>query len=229
MKRRLRLLAFGTVLAAMGAMAQSSTDFNFSFPQYAFVYTNLSSVDFDFTASGSGANPGQAPAADGVATQPNLEACIESILSTTVSSGSFTANDTAAGTTAFGGSCTFAPTNVTRSGFTVDWGGLASPDGSLLVVTNMSTWAAKASLDAANPFATGGLTLQVYDGTNYQNVTTTPVNVGVMNGTRTNAFYTQYANAYVVPLTYQLVLDDPIGLSPTTNDSATVIYTVGAP
>ena len=228
MKRRLRLLAFGAVLVAMGAMAQGSTNFNFNFPQYAFVYTNLSTVDFDFTASGAGANPGAAQAPNGVATQPNLEACIDGILSTAVASGTFTVQATA-GTGAFSGSCTFAPTNVTRSGFTVS-GYTTPPDGSLLVVTNMNTWAAKASLDAANTFATSGLTLQVHDGTDFQDVTTTAVNVGVKNGSAlTNAYYTQYVNAYVVPLVYQLVLADPIGISPTTGDSATVIYTVGAP
>ena len=146
MMKRL-FLVLGAVVAAsiaMPAQAGSTTfDFNFTVPTFAYIYTDLSSVAFDFSATSVGSNKGKLATLNSnalpVAQKSELAACISNLVNNLVSSPVQPAN--AAGTNSLGTCGDYAPTSVSTSGM-VDWssflgtGNTGGPDGTLLVITN---------------------------------------------------------------------------------------------
>ena len=228
MKKAIKLLVLAGALLSVGAMAAKTTTFNFKFPQYLYVYTNLTSEDFDFTASSTGNHPGTY-GNTAIATEANLKTCMENL-----SLPSSVTAQTSAGTSAIStGSCDFVATDTTKnSDFSVDWGSTGeNPDGALLVLTNVSDWSAKATITSAFSNVDSYVTLKVRTDSNgtLSNLSSSATTVGSKSGTTlTNAYYTNYINAYVVPLQFVLTLDNPFAI-PEGNDTAVVTYSVSSP
>jgi len=226
---RLIVLLGGLLTAAAGAQ---STQFNFSYPEYFYIFTNLGSEDFDFTASAPGTNPGTASTTYGPATQPNLTNCLDTILTSAPST--VTAQNSM-GTDQMTGSCSFVATDTSASGFTVSWGSTGeNPEGALLVATNKTSWAAAARISNDFSQVASFVDLQLRtDTATFSTLTSSATNIGSLVGsTLTNAYYTNYVNMFVIPLQYKLVLTNPLAIpaiSASSADTATVTYEAGTP
>ncbi len=240
MKRLVLLLSFAIVAAGM-AWAQ----FNISYPAYAYAFTNAQEVDFFATPTNTGST-GALASVTGyyTATTTDLQTCIESL----VSSASLTANSTGAGTDTTAG-CSFAPNNVYTSGFSVDYTGItgfSATDASILVITNASTWTVSAAIDTA---ITGGslyiepgyvdtsAAVVSNAGAIQLSTTAVPISDAPAGGSTTatttagtsDAFYTQYRNAYVIPVMFYLQFD-PFSAAPASSSETTnLTLSVAAP
>ncbi len=242
MKRLFLVLGFSA--AALGtAMAQ----FNINYPTYAYAFTNAQEVDFFVASPTTTGSPGALGNLTGYysATPTGLQNCIN----TAISALSLTASGTQPTTSAATTGCKFAPNNVATSGFSVDYTGIngfSATDASILVITNSNTWTVSASLSAA---PTGG---DLYIMPGYVNTSSAIVSnggakklstasvpvsdaPGTSNGTTTgtaagstDALYTQYANAYVIPVMFYLQYD-PFSSTGSASDTPNLTFSVAAP
>jgi len=225
MKKAIKLLVLAGALLSVGAMAadNDTETWHFSFPDYIFVYSNVSDVYFDFTTnspSHNGSSTNIPSSALKPASIDNVLNCINSkINGATLNENSSQASS---GTT-----CTFAPSEIVGEGnFNVTWSDSGSSDGALLIATNQTISDIKVSsggFQNAQPQPT----LKVLDkessnvtqSDNFETVTSGGVSLG------TNQLkYTQFKNIYVVPLSYALEVD--LAASSENGDTATVTYTV---
>ncbi|WP_287372788.1 hypothetical protein [Oceanithermus sp.] len=222
MKNAIKLLVLAGALLSVGALAQGAQNWNFNFPAFAYVYTNTSSVDFDFTAASTG-TVAYAGAA-GQASKDNLQLCIGGLVTSSLD---VTAYDTPQSTSSLG-TCEFGPTSVSTSGYTVNWNGLGNADGSLLVVTNSSTYSVTVVADSRP----SGVTYKVApDFGNASGITFTSIPTGTATGLATQAdgLYTQYAGVYAIPLTFAADVDPTASAATTSAVTTVVTYTASAP
>jgi len=234
MKKAIKLLVLAGALLSVGALAANkTTTFKFSYPEYFYFTTNLASETFDFTASDPGTNPGTATSGYGVATTGNLNTCLDDFITNNLSS--VTAQDSA-GSNTINDSCDFVATDTNTSGFNVDWASTGeTAEGAILVATNKSSWAVAAKITTVFSQVDSYVNLQLRTGnsafTNLSNSSAT--NIGSLsNGSLDNAWYTNYANIYVVPLQYKLVLTNPLAIpaiSSSSADTAIVTYEAASP
>ncbi|ADR35703.1 hypothetical protein [Oceanithermus profundus] len=223
MKNAIRLLVLAGALLSVGAMAQAQQNWNFSFPVYAYVYTNTSSVDFDFTATTTGTVVYAGAA--GQASKANLQSCIGSLVTSSLS---VTAQNSAPTNPSSLGSCEFGPTSVSTSGYTVNWNGLGSADGSLLVITNSSTYSVTVLADSLP----SGVTYKVApDFGDASGIAFTNIPTGTAAGlaTHNDGLYTQYAGVYAIPLTFAADVDPTAPAATTSAVTTLVTYTASAP
>jgi len=229
MSKILKTFFMLAAVAATGALAANTTTFYFSYPQYLYVYTNLDLESFLFDKEEAGSNPGTYETEYGVATKPNLLTCLQKLSVPTP----VTAQDTPGSQLIATGKCDFVATDTEKNDdFKVDWGSTGEkPDGALMVLTNASDWTA--SVEMTTPFGdiNDMVALQVRTDENTLNevIAGDKIKVGSKSGTSmTNAYYTQYRNAYVIPLQYVMVLSNPFSI-PKVEDKAQVTYTVSSP
>lgn len=227
MKNAIKLLVLAGALLSVGAMAQAQQNWNFNFPTYYYVYTNTASVNFDFTTNSASTsvvyNSNQA-------TLNNLQTCIGNIVNgLNTSTAEPKAETTQPASWSSFGTCEFGPTSVSSSGYTVNWNGLGNADGSLLVVTNASSYQVTAYADSVPAGVTYKLAAAFGDATS---ITFKTIPVGSGNATQiaTDAddYYTQYRNVYAIPLTFAADVE------PTLNATSGVVttlvtYTASAP
>lgn len=233
------VLAGSVVLGGIAAAASSTTStFNFNFPAYAYVYTNVGTVDFDFAAAGSGTHPGQLSTLTSsgvvkVATADDLQACMSGLVT---GNPTIPASATAAtGANALGpATCNFSPTNVTESGYTVGWPSGDATDGSVLLVTNTSTFHVKVVVGAFSGITqqpvlsvTPGLVKNGGIGGLGSPASMALTASGVQLGS-SNAFFTSYSNVRVIPVLWEMSIN-PTAYDQTASTSATVTYTGIAP
>jgi len=231
MKNAIRLLVLAGALLSVGALAQS-TQFNFSYPDYFYVFTNLASEKFDFTATAAGSNPGTATGTYGPATKNSFDSCLDTLLASAPAS--VTAQGSM-GSNQMSGSCDFVATDTTKDSFSVDWGSTGeTAEGAVLVATNKNSWAAAARIDSNFSQVANYVDLQLRTGSStFSTLSASATNIGSLSGgSLSNAYYTNYVNIYVVPLQYKLVLTNPLAIpviDASSPDTATVVYEAGTP
>ncbi len=231
MSKTLKLVILAALLVIPSAFASKQTKFVFRYPQYLYAYTNLDVEIFYFDKSGPGSNPGTYTTKYGAATEKNLATCMENLKPPSVTA------QTAAGSKLIGtGKCDFVATDTEKNtDFTVGWGSTGEkPDGALLILTNAGKWTAAAYLSKEFKKVAKMVTLQVRVDKNKLDElsASNKTKIGSMAGsTLTNAYNTDYVNAYVVPLQFVMVLNNPFSI-PVINgqdDEAVVTYDVAAP
>jgi len=245
MKNAIKLLVLAGALLSVGALAQagSATNFNFSFPAYAFVFTNVQTVTFDFSAA-SGTSQLENVAGYYEASSTGLEACLSALLEgdangTLDGTGSYTIQSPS--TTS--NTCSFAPTSIGKytGAFNVTWGSNGNPDGELLVITNAGSYTVTATFTDDDSDWPSGLNIDIIAGVVNSGSLSSSSSISL--GSTASATFnqnddytTQFSNAYIIPQLYALQLD-VMSASINTYDSsnnlitvdATVTYTVAAP
>jgi len=230
MSKTLKLVILAALLVVPSAFASKQTKFLFRYPQYLYAYTNLDAEIFYFDKGGPGKNPGTYQTKYGPATEKKLATCMKALTPPSVTA------QTAAGSKLIGtGKCDFVATDTEKnSDFKVDWGKTGEkPDGALLILTNADKWTAAAYLSQEFKKVAKMVTLQVRTEKNTleELSASNKTVVGQKSGsTMTNAYYTDFVNAYVVPLQFVMVLNNPFSI-PVINqdDVARVTYVVSAP
>ena len=227
MKRAIKLLVLAGALLSVGALAQANQTWKFGFPSYYFIYTNTESVNFDFTATLGDAsvvyNSNQA-------TINNLESCIETIVNTFTNNNEPVAQQNQPTTWTSFGTCEFGPTSVTSSGYSVDWNGLGSADGSLLVVTNASSYKVTVHADSVPAGVTYKVAAAFGDASSISFINI-PVGASSASGLAddSNDYFTQYQNVYVIPLTFAAEVEPTTSATGNTATTTVVTYTASAP
>ena len=232
MKNLIKLLVLAGTLLSIGAFAQfkKGTEFNFYFPYYAAIYTNVTQVDFFNTSTSTGTEG--ALYQNGISgyyegTQSGVVACLNAASNLPTS---YTVNGSGGSNTL---SCKFAPSYITKDvGFKVNGYNNASKfdtDGELLIITNASTFNVSVSTSGSINSATVNVIPDYID--------TTPA---IANGksaqavssaqfVNKDAYSTQYRFAKVIPLLFYAEAD-VLGVSQiTTAESMTVTWQVSAP
>ncbi len=220
MKNAIRLLVLAGALLSVGVLAQANQTWQFGYPSYAYIYTNTNTVTFDLTDDTTDGTATVLSLYD-AASLSNLKSCIDNLVG---SLSSVTANGTPSSEI---GTCTFAPSGVTRSGYTVDWSNLSDDaDGSLLIVNNTGAYDISVS---ATSLPTGAsfmvapkLAGAVADTTDFVTISTT----STFLVDETSGYDTQYNGVYVVPLSFAASIVP--STAPTSLTSYTVTYTVSA-
>ena len=224
MKNAIKLLVLAGALLSVGALAQGAQNWNFNFPAFAYVYTNTSSVDFDFTADSTGTVVYTGTA--GQASKLNLQDCISGFVTSSLD---VTAYDTPQSTSSLG-TCEFGPTSVSTSGYSVNWNGLGSADGSLLVITNSSTYSVTVEADSLPPGVTYKVAPAFGDASTsipFTSIPTTTAGAASL-ADQEDDLYTQYTGVYVIPLTFAADVD-PTASAATASAVTVVTYTAYAP
>ncbi len=229
MKNAIKLLVLAGALLSVGAMAAANQTWKFGFPTYAYIYTNSTEIYFDFTTdSQPSGTDASVLGTFNTANLSNLESCIDGLVAGI--SGSVTA-DGAAGSDL--GTCYFAPSGITHSGYSVDWNNVdaTGTDGSLLVVTNASSYHVDVSV-AAPP---SGVTFLLADamasniadassfGVAFNSSTTTANNFADQD----SDYATQYRGTYVIPLSFAVGITPDVAAQNLANYDMT--YTISAP
>jgi len=233
MKKAIKLLVLAGALLSVGAMAQYSknTAFNFYFPQYAAIYTNVTQVDFFNPTNGTkgalsdnNVSGYYASSADGIVD------CIDaatSLPSSYIVGGSGSSANL---------SCAFAPNAVTKDqGFSVSGysnaSSTADTDGELLIITNAGHYVtgvsvtgniSDATINVIPGYVDNSANVQDKNGTGAQNVTSASF-------TENDAYNTDYTFAKVIPLLFYAsvnVLNTP---EITSAESMTVTWTMTSP
>jgi len=232
MNKAIKLLVFAGALLSLGALAQANQTWKFGFPTYAYIYTDTAEVHFDFTLDASSLPPSGTDAtkltAFDAASLDALETCIDDLIANI--SGDLIADDSPANDL---GSCYFAPSGVAHDGYSVDWSGVDSQgtDGSLIVVTNSSTYSVDVSVDA--PPSSVGFMLAVDTAGNISDendfdVTFTSASTSQSGLANQDSDYTtQYRRVYVIPLSYAVEITPDVAAQNLTDYDMT--YTISAP
>ncbi|XOB98743.1 hypothetical protein ACMC9I_01220 [Deinococcota bacterium DY0809b] len=234
MKNAIRLLVLAGALLSVGALAQFSKDttFNFYFPQFAAIYTNVTQVDFfNSTSSTVGALSANSVSGYYPGTKAGVVSCLDAA---TTLPAAYTVGGS-------GGSsnltCDFAPNAVTKDqGFSVsgytDASSTADTDGELLIITNASNFTTgvttSGSISSATVYVIPGYvnnTPAVVEGTNGSGVQ----NVTVAAFNQNDAYDTQYTFAKVIPLLFYASVDILNTSEITTAESVTVTWTITSP
>jgi hypothetical protein len=237
------ILSLGALVLGI-AHAQSTQSWVFKNQAFAYVYTNIGTVTFDFTAA-SATNPGQLTTLSTpypAATAGTFQACINALVTSSLSLSAQSTAPTSTYTPAtLPSACTFAPTSVSSNGtFSVTWPSGDNADGALLVITNSPTWRAEASIGAWS--TPGGLTAQIVpdlvnsgklvNGASPVSLSATPAELSAQPGSTTDnySYYTQYQGYYVVPELFALQVNpSAAGAQVNGTNTATVTYTVAFP
>ncbi len=225
MKRLLLVLATLLVTAALAA-GHNSTKFTFGFPTFAAVFTNIDNVEF-FTGNNgtAGKLSGKAVANTNyyAATEGGITQCIDEFLNNQSTPISFDISQTG-NSKLSGATCYFAPNSVTKNNLfkVTGYGQNAGPDGELLVITNANTFNIGSQLTGGSVPNSG--TLEVYPGylsgaqlqsnnsnsANWKDLSMNHASSGNNVNpifTKSDAYNTQYSNAYVIPLLFRYSLD----------------------
>jgi len=229
MKRAIKLLVLAGALLSVGALAQKNTAYNFYFPAYAAIYTNVDQVDFFNTTTGTeGALYQDQISGYYEGTAAGVVKCLDDNVST------FSSLDVSGTSSTASLSCKFAPNAVTKN-TTFSVTGYSSTataptDGELLIITNSSTFnvgvtVVSNALSSATVYA-----IPAYADANGGNlVGGTAADVTSISLDENSALSTQYANAYVIPLLFYAEADVLAVSQLTTAESATVTWTASAP
>jgi len=233
MNKAIKLLVLAGALLSVGAMAGKGTAFNFYFPAYVAIYTNVTQVDFFNSTSGTeGALYQNEVSGYYEGTSAGVLSCIDDNLST------FTGTDLdVSGSTSSSASitCNFAPNAVTSdSSFSVTgYANAGNPptDGELLIITNSSTFNVSADVDSTS--ITSGETIYAIpayaDNSNsLQGSTTTGDDVNSISFSDADALATQYSNAKVIPLLFYASVDVLNTSEITTAESISITWTASA-
>ncbi|WP_457637336.1 hypothetical protein [Oceanithermus sp.] len=235
MKNAIKLLILAGALLSVGALAQS-TGYNFYFPAYAAIYTNVDQVDFfNSTVGTEGALYQNSVSGYYEGTAAGVLKCIDDNLSTFTGS-SLDVSGSTSSTASI--TCNFAPDAVTKNTtFSVTgYSNAGSPptDGELLIITNSSTFNVGVTVNSngitdATIYAMAGYvdtTPSVQTNNSNGLVTSDVTNVAF---TQDDAFDTQYTNAKVIPLVFYASVDVLSVGQITTAQSADVTWTASAP
>ena len=231
MKRTIKLVVLAGALlaaAAMAAPSHKSSEFNFLFPQYAAIYTNVTQVNFFDSATGT---EGALKAVGGyyASTKTALLQCMDDSANLpdnyTINGSSTTANLY----------CSFVPNAITKDqGFSVSgYQGAADPDtdGELLIITNASNFATNVSVsgsitDASIEVIPGYVKS---DGSVAGAGDTTAQDVSSAGFVQSQAYDTQYASAKVIPLLFYAQVDVLNVSEITTAETMTVTWGMASP
>ncbi len=226
MKKAIKLLVLAGALLSVGAMAQNTTTqkWNFKFPKYAYIYTNTTAVNFDFTDD----------TADGTAStlslyqkagSTNLQTCIDDFVSSL--SSDLEANATSSSNIP---GCDFAPSGMDKSGYTVNWGSGNTADGSLLVITNASGYTVQVKVDNTVPagvvYKVAPKLTSAVTASDFITLSTNDTSFA----SDSNDYTTQYNSVYVIPLAFAANVS-PSAADTSANSSGVdsiVTYTVSA-
>ena len=240
MKKAIKLLVLAGALLSVGALAQfnKSTQFNYYFPAYAAIYTNVTQVDFFNATTGTeGALVQNAISGYYHSTKDGVVACLDAAAANSSagdSSSPLPTDYTVGGSAASASlSCNFAPNAVTKDqGFTVSgYSNAASvdTDGELLIITNSSSFTVSeevsGSVSDATIFAIADYvndTPALEKGNSGKDVTSASFNNG-------DAYATQYSNAKVIPLLFYASVDVLNAAQVSSAQTMTVTWTVSAP
>ncbi len=218
-KKTLKLLILAGALLSVGALAQANQTWQFGYPSYAYIYTNTNTVTFDLTDDTTDGTATVLSLYD-AASLSNLETCIDSLVANI---SSVTASATPASEI---GACTFAPSGVSRSGYTVDWSNLNDDaDGSLLIVNNTGAFdinVSATSLPTGASFMVAPKLAGAVADTDFVTISTTSAFLADEN----SGYDTQYNGVYVVPLSFAASIVP--STAPTSLTSYAVTYTVSA-
>ncbi len=234
MKKAIKLLVLAGALLSVGALAQfnKSTQFNYYFPAYAAIYTNVTQVDFFNATTGTeGALVQNAISGYYHSTKDGVVACLDD------SSSSLPTDYTVGGSAASASlSCNFAPNAVTKDrGFTVSgYSNAASvdTDGELLIITNSSSFTVSETVSGSVSDATIYAIADYVKGANgtYALAKDNPGNdVTSASFSDGDAYDTQYSNAKVIPLLFYASVDVLNAAQVSSAQTMTVTWTVSAP
>ena len=235
--KRLFLVLGIMVFAGLG-LAGKSTVFNYKFPAYAAVFTNVDTVEF-FTGNTNGvAGTLSDNTAYYEASQDGVVACIDANASSLPIS--YTINGSGSSDSL---TCKFYPNDVVNSGFSVKgYTGLSpaatsdpdATDGELLVITNSSTFTVSSSVTSGS--APTDVAIKVFPG--YQADSDKAVygkggsvaaqDVASFSADQTLAFDTDYGFAKVIPLVFFAEVD-VLNTSAITSQTFTVTWNGSAP
>jgi len=209
MNKAIKLLVLAGALLSVGAMAAANQTWKFGFPTYAYIYTNSTEIHFDFTNDGQPSGTDASVLATANTDFPaaglsNLETCIDGLVSDI--SGDVKADETASNDL---GTCYFAPSGVKHEGYSVNWDNVdtTGTDGSLLVVTNSSSYV----VDAKFTSMPTGVTFMIADmmasdissENDFDSFTSSSLTVtGFAN--QDSDYTTQYRRTYVIPLSFAI-------------------------
>ncbi len=238
MKKAIKLLVLTGALLSVGALAQFSNQstFNYYFPYYAAIYTNVTQVDFFNTNPGTGVYEGalKANSISGYyeSTETGVVSCLNDSSSSLPTDYTVGGNATSASL-----SCNFAPNAVTKDqGFSVSGysnaSATADTDGELLIITNASTFSVNVTV---NNNSIDANVATVYAIPDYINDTPAIANnksgqdVTAISFSNNDAYSTQYSNAKVIPLLFYASVDVLNAAQLDTAQSMTVTWTVSAP
>ena len=222
MKRAIKLLVLAGALLSVGALAQANQTWKFGFPTYAYIYTNSTEIYFDFTDNNGDGDATSVLSAFNAASLNNLESCIDGLVDNIGSD--LVADGTAASSL---GTCYFAPSGITHDGYSVDWSNVDSTgtgtDGSLLVVTNSSTY----SVDVSVAGPPNGVTFllaskmasDITGASDFTSFTSSSTSASSFADEGSD-YTTQYYNAYVIPLSFA------VGVTPEVAAQAVADYTM---
>ncbi|WP_456475904.1 hypothetical protein [Oceanithermus sp.] len=231
MKTTVRILILAGALLSVGALAQFSkqTQFNYYFPTYAAIYTNVTQVDFFNSSTGTqGALVQNGISGYYPSTENGVIACLDAA---TTLPNSYTIGGTAASASL---SCNFAPNAVTKDqGFSVSGytnaSTTADTDGELLIITNSSTFGVGVEVSGSISDATIFAIPDYIDATPAIANDKSGQDVTAISFSDTDAYATQYSNAKVIPLLFYASVDVFNATALSTADDITVTWTVSAP
>ena len=232
MKKAIKLLVLAGALLSVGALAQfnKSTQFNYYFPAYAAIYTNVTQVDFFNTTTGTeGALIANSISGYYDSTKNGVVACLDASSSLPTD---YTVGGNATSASLY---CNFAPNAVTKDqGFTVSGysnaSNTADTDGELLIITNSSTFSV--GVTVSNNNITNATVYAIPD---YIDATPAIANnksgqdVTAISFSNNDAYSTQYSNAKVIPLLFYASVDVLNAAQVSSAQSMTVTWTVSAP
>jgi len=251
------LLVLGLAATAGFSLAQRQTTFNFQFPYFAAVYTNVTQVDF-FTDDYNGSaalgpsstdyySNGTFKTNDGtntyyVADQKGLVACLDDNL--TLPSQVQVQNTAGNNSLSTSISCDFVPNKVVDgqgfsvTGYTnIDANARTDnpTDGELLIITNVdpnstnNTFGVNATVSGTVPngtlyvspgFVLSDFTLKAKTNSSWKSLNNSTSSLF----TKSDAYSTNYAKAFVIPLTFKYTIDDVLSASANTNAQVTVTW-----
>ena len=239
MKKAIKLLVLAGALLSVGAMAVSNNTtqtWHFGFPVYAYIFTNVSDVYFDFTNDDPDGNTETQDKKLTTAGLTGFNNCIsQSIVNTAVDGKTFTAEATPNSDLIDAiDACTFAPSGLKDAGnFSVTWpdadgdSTAESADAAILVVTNSSTYRVDASLDS-NPNGATFMIARQYS-TQIQGASDFSAFDVSSIITDSNDLTTNYHNVYAAPLSFAVQVSTSTDAVALDNTTYKVTYTVTAP
>ena len=236
-------LVLGILTLAGLSFASKKTVFNYKFPAFAAVFTNVDTVEF-FTGSGTAGtlfdNGGYYEAS-----KTGVVECIEDNADASNSNWNLPTAYQLSGSSSDSLKCDFYPNNVgTNSSFSVTgYTGLNpgassdsdATDGELLVITNSSTFSVTSSVTSGN--APTAMTIKAFPGYKASDhkiygkngSTVTAQDVTSFSASEAHAFDTNYSFAKVIPLVFFAEVDVLNTSEISTAESFTITWEGSAP
>ena len=209
MKKAIKLLVLAGALLSVGAMAAKDTTYNFYFPAYAAIYTNVTQVDFFNSSTGTeGALYQNHVSGYYEGTSAGVLDCIDDNLSTFTGSDLDVSASTSSSTNL---TCNFAPNAVTSdNSFSVTgYSNAGNPptDGELLIITNSSTFDVSVNVSSNSLQHAEIYAIPAYVDSNKALQGGTADDVTNISFDENDALSTQYTNAKVIPLLFYASVD----------------------